>query len=77
MSTTAYLVGVLSIKGEPEYLGCEIFSEPSPTVSNKFTFIIWQVEDKDFDMAHHRLRQWIHTPNCRREWMQRSLMSRD
>jgi hypothetical protein len=74
--STAYLVGVLSIRGKPKYIGCEIFSEPSPTISG-YTFVIHQINEENYDHAHAKLLQWIHTPNQRREWLQRSLVSRD
>ena len=65
-----------NIKGKPKYIGCETFSEPCPNVSG-YTFIIAQSNAPTFAQANKKLMDWIHTPNQRREWMQRSLMSRD
>jgi len=61
MNATAYLVGVIATdETPPRYLGCDIFSEATPSFGgNRFPFTIARADGANFGEAVQLLREQI------------------
>ncbi len=62
MNTTAYCVGYIDTESGT-YLGCGIFSEPTPsTTFARFTFLIHQANGRDYEDAIVNLKRALKGP---------------
>lgn len=70
---TAYLVGMLGIDGEPEYRGCNIYTEPSPTMhgTRVWPFVITEASAESYEQAQANIMDQLEHPSLR--WAKRSL----
>ena len=58
MSRTAYLVGFIDIhQNPPKFIGCGLFSEPTPTISG-YAFTIIEERGETFQKACEKIEEY-------------------